>query len=287
MKTFSLIPILIITLLCAVQPVAIHAKKTPVAVKLPMKKKLKKTVETEGHRVPPVTVWCDISRTGGVKVAGLSEDIISYEIRDISTEACMASFTEEPDFVDYVLSGNGEYQVILESDNYYITGNMATDFAELTGTWQFDNFAKSMGDGIEVHISGKYSFENNGAVHAGYRVITTMAGPATGGGDAKSVYLDLLIDGSGSYTLTDATLSINLDTFKKSYSIGEGTYDNMGPALHEDDPHDRQLAGIWFSTLATMLADRLKNLDITTVTLSTKQIDGSLMNTPVTLTRID
>ncbi len=154
-----------------------------------------------------------------------------------------------------------------------------------SGNWQLENAAKDMGDGIEMHLSGKYDFENNGTVQAEYRIITTMAGPATDGSEAKSVYLELLIDGTGCYSITDGSLNINLDTLKKSYSMGEGTYGNMGPALGEGD--GAQLAGIWFSAMADMLADGFKNVDIRDVTIRDKKIDGSLMDTPVTLTRID
>ncbi len=287
MKIISIIQIIILTLLCAVTPVAVRARITPVAVKLPMKKKMKKSVETEGHRVPSLTVWCDISKAGGVKVAGLSEDLISYEIRDIYSDRAIASFDKEPEFVDYVLSRDGNYQILLESDNYYVIGNMATDVARLSGTWKFDNITRSMGDGIDMYLSGKYTFDDDGTVQAEYRIITTMAGPATDGSEVKPVYLELLIDGTGSYSITDGTLSINLDTLRKSNSMGEGTYGNMSSAYHESSPRDTQLAGIWFASLATMLADRFKNIDITTVTLSSKKIDGTLMDTPVTLTRID
>ncbi len=163
-----------------------------------------------------------------------------------------------------------------------------TTMAQIQGSnWQLENTARDLGDGIELHLSGRYDFGNDGSVHAEYKTVTTMAAPTVDGGEGKSVYLVLQLDGTGTYSITDGSLNIDLSTIKKNYYMGEGTYDNMGPAYNGDNTQDAQLTQIWFSSLTDVIVDRFKNVDIKAITISKKTIEGSLMGNKVTLTRID
>ena len=72
-------------------------------------------------------IYCVISRTDGVNIVGLSEDIISYEIWDSSHEINLASFSNESDFLDYLLIQTGSFQLNLETENYNVFGYISLD----------------------------------------------------------------------------------------------------------------------------------------------------------------
>lgn len=81
-----------------------------------------KGLDKEGLRTPPMPIYCVISQTDGVNFIGLSEDIISYEIWDITSEINFASFSEEAEFLDYLFLQVGDFQIKLETENYYVLG---------------------------------------------------------------------------------------------------------------------------------------------------------------------
>lgn len=79
--------------------------------------------DEEGRRIPPKPICCTIS-TEGISVAGLSEDIITYEVWDETSEICLASFNEEQEFLDFLFNQSGEFQILFITENYCISGNV-------------------------------------------------------------------------------------------------------------------------------------------------------------------
>ncbi|MDE6756908.1 MAG: hypothetical protein K2J66_07160, partial [Muribaculaceae bacterium] len=77
--------------------------------------------EPEGRRIPPKPIYCTIS-TEGINVAGLSEDIMTYELWNETSEICLASFNGENEFLDFLFNQSGEFQIIFITDNYCISG---------------------------------------------------------------------------------------------------------------------------------------------------------------------
>ena len=152
----------------------------------------------------------------------------------------------------------------------------------LSGEWKMENIVKDLGDGVEMHISGEFSLAPNGSMHAIYKTVTTLSRSEAIDTNGKSVYLDLVIDGTGIYNLTDCILNLSLNQTDKSFKIGEGTFDNMGPAV--DDPNPIRLI---FTAMTDMIADGFKNIDIKNVKISGKNIEGTILDTPVTLTKIN
>ena len=157
----------------------------------------------------------------------------------------------------------------------------------LSGKWQLENTVKDIGDSIGMHISGDYIFDNNGTVRARYNVITDMSKPEADKSNVKSVYFDLLVDGTGKYSIADGTLHVNLDKREHSYKMGEGTYDNMGPEYKDKDLMGRIFVKLYFGALFSKLSNEFKDVNIKNVNIGGDKIEGSLMGTPVTLTRID
>lgn len=128
MKKHLISSFLVIAILCSMFTVPVFAVNNAVfTVCMQKKLKDKKDQDTEGRRIPPVPVSCDISRNDGVRISGVSEDIVSFEIRDASSEICIAFLTEESEFIDYLFFHTGDFQIIFETDNFYITGNISID----------------------------------------------------------------------------------------------------------------------------------------------------------------
>lgn len=158
---------------------------------------------------------------------------------------------------------------------------------DLSGKWQLENTVKEIGDSIGMHISGNYAFDNSGNVQAGYTVIGTMSGPEEDKSKVNSVYFELTIDGTGKYSITDGNIHVNLDNKEQSYKMGEGTYDNMGPEYKDKDLMGRIFVKCYFGALFSVASHGLNDVDIKNVNIGGDKIEGSLMGTPVTLTRVD
>lgn len=77
--------------------------------------------DPEGRRIPPKPIYCTISRDG-LYVAGLTEDIITYEIWNETSEIFLASFNEEQEFLDFLFNQSGEFQITFVTENYCISG---------------------------------------------------------------------------------------------------------------------------------------------------------------------
>lgn len=157
----------------------------------------------------------------------------------------------------------------------------------LSGKWQLENTIREIGDSIRMHISGNYAFDNSGNVQAGYTVIGTMSGPEVEKSKVKSVYFELTIDGTGKYSITDGNIHVNLDNKEHSYKMGEDTYGNMGPEYKDKDLMGRIFVKCYFGALFSVASHGFDDVDIKNVNIDGDRIEGSLMGTPVTLTRVD
>lgn len=76
----------------------------------------------KGNRTPayPITVF--ISVADGVQIPHVDKnEILSYSIYD-EEETCLATFTNEADFVDFVFSTTGEVEIRIELADYYLCG---------------------------------------------------------------------------------------------------------------------------------------------------------------------
>lgn len=76
----------------------------------------------DGYRSPSRPITINISRTDGVQIPHVDKnEILSYSIYD-EEETCLATFTNEADFVDFVFSTTGEVEIRIELADYYLCG---------------------------------------------------------------------------------------------------------------------------------------------------------------------
>lgn len=100
--------------------------RTSYTVSMRKQSRHNKGLDEEGLRTPPMPIYCVISRTDGINIAGLTEDITSYEIWDTSHEINIASFSDESEFLDFLFPLIGDYKIKFETENYYIIGYIET-----------------------------------------------------------------------------------------------------------------------------------------------------------------
>lgn len=76
-----------------------------------------------GNRLPARRVMCTIG-DDGVRIDGYiaEDDILSYEVWDTSGEVCVASFTDERDFINGLKLLHGDYQVRFAVADYLFIG---------------------------------------------------------------------------------------------------------------------------------------------------------------------
>lgn len=70
------------------------------------------------NRIPTRKIICEISRENGVVIyqSGTADEIVSYEVYD-TTGACIAIFSDEQSFIDFIFSGiAGEFQIRFRTD---------------------------------------------------------------------------------------------------------------------------------------------------------------------------
>ena len=70
------------------------------------------------NRIPARKIICEISRENGVVIyqSGIADEIVSYEVYD-TTGACIAIFSDEQSFIDFIFSGiTGEFQIRFRTD---------------------------------------------------------------------------------------------------------------------------------------------------------------------------
>lgn len=76
------------------------------------------------HRMPARKIMCEISRENGVVIyqSGIADEIVSYEVYD-TTGACIAIFSDEQSFIDFIFSGiSGEFQIRFRTDSASYSG---------------------------------------------------------------------------------------------------------------------------------------------------------------------
>lgn len=78
--------------------------------------------EENGHRSPIRRIACTIDVSYGIRFLGQSTpDFILYEIY-ASEDCCIYSGIDEMDFIDYLFSNTGEFQIHLLSEEFSYIG---------------------------------------------------------------------------------------------------------------------------------------------------------------------
>lgn len=77
--------------------------------------------DSDGKRAPSRPISCIISEYDGITLEGFDEELLSYEIW-INSDILVNSFTSENEFINYLFSHPGEYQIQLKSENYILIG---------------------------------------------------------------------------------------------------------------------------------------------------------------------
>lgn len=104
-----------------------HSTYTTTVYKAKKQSQHTQDIDDEGRRTPPIPLCCIISFSTGLSIVGVGEDILNFEIWDPETEACVASFSEESEFIDYLFSQSGDFQIKIETENYNISGYISFD----------------------------------------------------------------------------------------------------------------------------------------------------------------
>lgn len=127
MKRIITIPVIAMFMVCILFPASIiagneatHTVNVQKKPKEPFEHNMR--LDEEGRRTPPAPLCCVISETAGLHISGLSEDIITYEIWDATSETIIASFSAESDFIDFLFCQTGVVMIRLETESYYLVG---------------------------------------------------------------------------------------------------------------------------------------------------------------------
>lgn len=121
--------IIILILMVFLFPVAMFASTGrathTVSLQRTVKKEHNQELDREGTRMPPRPIICIINEQG-VQTDIPSEDIISYELWDISG-SCIVSLADDKEFVQYLYSSiQDEFQIRIITDEYYFIGYIST-----------------------------------------------------------------------------------------------------------------------------------------------------------------
>lgn len=74
------------------------------------------------HRMPPRRIVCTISENDGVVIGIDKEDITAYEVWTAEGDACLATWTDEATFVEYVFSVTRDCIIRFVTEEYVYTG---------------------------------------------------------------------------------------------------------------------------------------------------------------------
>lgn len=110
--------IIILLALCIACPQIYSGGTTTRTVQL--KKKPKHDNLQKGSRIPGIVVC--IINTEGIQMGVEPDGILSYEIWNSDGEICVASYTEESDFINALFSMEGEYQIHFSTEEYSYIG---------------------------------------------------------------------------------------------------------------------------------------------------------------------
>lgn len=127
MKKILIIPFFIAMMLMAISPAELSAGDDSSSNNVTLHKKLKKkpTTNDSGH-APARPIFCTISQTGGLYIPDFTDEIIAYEIWNDSNESCIASFSEESAFINYLYSNPDNYSIQLLTSDYILIGYLST-----------------------------------------------------------------------------------------------------------------------------------------------------------------
>lgn len=81
--------------------------------------------DNRGNRF--VALTCTIGEENGVEISGTTDEIIAYEIWDATGSVCIGYFTDEEEFVEYLFSLNGDFQLVFYFENYTLEGEITVD----------------------------------------------------------------------------------------------------------------------------------------------------------------
>lgn len=130
MKKNLTIPMILMTLILSLLPVSLAAEITDSSCIVTLHKQPKQTKEhnqeldQDGQRAPARPIYCNISKDNGVEISVLDCEIISYEIWDLEGNYCIASFSEEAEFVEFVFSMTSNFTIKIITDDFYLFGNV-------------------------------------------------------------------------------------------------------------------------------------------------------------------
>ena len=119
MKNFLSSIFILLAFFLACPDIVYAGNPAPQTVQL--RKKLKQKNEQKGIRIPSRFIVCIISAEG-IQMDVEAEEILSYEIWDADGEVCIASYTEESDFINALFSLEGEYQIQFTTEDYVYIG---------------------------------------------------------------------------------------------------------------------------------------------------------------------
>ena len=82
-------------------------------------------IDPEGHRLPSRPIECTISQDSGVTIYDCQDEIVSYEIWDAEGNACLSLCSDESDFLNYLFTLTGDFQIRFNSSNYTYIGYLS------------------------------------------------------------------------------------------------------------------------------------------------------------------
>lgn len=128
MKRFKLVFVTLTMLLSfyAVPAVAQSVYILPV-IKVPSTLEPQKNDLPEyGNRLPSRPIECTISQDTGVSISGSPDEIVSYEIWDAEGNTCLSLCSDESDFLNYLFTLTGDFQIRFNSSEYTYIGYLST-----------------------------------------------------------------------------------------------------------------------------------------------------------------
>lgn len=75
---------------------------------------------SRGNRTTPIKIRCIINENGIVLI-NISDDIQTYEIYD-TKDNCLAVFSDEDSFIEFLFTLSGEYQLRFSTATYDLVG---------------------------------------------------------------------------------------------------------------------------------------------------------------------
>lgn len=112
-------------LLSFIPQIEVYAEPIKATVTIPMQKSPsngdRDDDQRNDKRLPPAPIHCTIDFVNQT-VSGFNDTIIVYEVCDIETGYTTASFLNEFDFVEFLITYDGTTMIRLSSDNYTYLG---------------------------------------------------------------------------------------------------------------------------------------------------------------------